>query len=396
MNVLHTLREAWRSWWSPRLEDAGRQPLWAELTITFLFSSAIALGLTAFVWVLSSGRVDLLRQFWVNFLVGQCIGFSIHGLFRLAAALLGAPRIDRWTGWRRALFFAMVPLAGVLLGYLLSFALLDLIDDRSRLRSINGWFVAGAVMIWALLSLFWWRFFVGRVRLAEAQTQLAADRAHAAELQRQAVDAQLRALQAQIEPHFLFNTLANVVSLIDTRPADARRMLERLIDLLRGSLSASRARQTTLGQELDLCRAYLEILAIRMRGRLRFDVDAEAGLRAQPVPPLLLQPLVENAIRHGLEPKVEGGRIGIAVRADGGRLRCTVEDDGVGFGALTRGGGVGLANLRERLAACYGSEARLSVEDAAPGTRVQLLLPLVGTPPAAAENAAADPLPRPA
>ncbi|MDZ7651567.1 MAG: sensor histidine kinase [Burkholderiaceae bacterium] len=275
--------------------------------------------------------------------------------------------------------------------------LLDLMYDRVRLRFLSGWFVAGALMIWALLSLFWWRFYVGKFRLAEAEKQLAADRERAAVLERQALDARLRSLQAQIEPHFLFNTLANVVSLVDAQPADAKRMLERLIDLLRGSLSASRAQHATLGQEADLLRAYLDILAIRMAHRLRYEIAIDVSLRAQPLAPMLLQPLVENAIQHGLEPKVEGGRVRITASERGPELEVVVEDDGVGFGATTRGGGVGLSNLRERLAALYGVRARLAIEDARPGTRARLTLPLDAATPAAtaADRAAATAVPDP-
>jgi two-component sensor histidine kinase len=389
MSIAQTLLTAWRGWWSPYFKDSQSQPLWADLVVTFLFSAAIGLVLTAFSWVFSAGRVDFGRMLWINFVVAQCIGFSIHGGFTLAAALIGADRIDSWTGARRALFFSLVPLGGVVVGYALGFLLLDLVDGRMRLRFLSGWFVAGALMIWALLSLFWWRFYVGKFRLAEAEKQLAADRARAAELQRQALDAQLRTLQAQIEPHFLFNTLANVVSLIDAQPAAAKRMLERLIDLLRGSLSASRAQHATLGQEAELVRAYLDILAIRMGARLRYEIAVDESLRALPLAPMLLQPLVENAIQHGLEPKIDGGRVRVTASARDGSVEIVVEDDGVGFGASTRGGGVGLANLRARLAALFGGQARLAIEDARPGTRVRLSLPRASTASGATFGAAA-------
>jgi sensor histidine kinase YesM len=176
------------------------------------------------------------------------------------------------------------------------------------------------------------------VQSAEAERQAAAERERAAVMQRQATDAQLRVLQAQIEPHFLFNTLANVIGLIEHQPAEARRMLERLIALLRASLSASRADRVSLAQELDLCRAYLEIVAIRMAGRLHYAIEADDAVRGRSLPPLLLQPLVENAIQHGLEPKVEGGRVRIVARARAdGALDLTVEDDGIGFGVLKCG-----------------------------------------------------------
>jgi sensor histidine kinase YesM len=294
--------------------------------------------------------------------------------------------IDQWSGVRRALFFSLVPLTGLVIGYALSFALFALIDKNFHLRWISIWWVTGALMIWAVISFVMWRFYKKELQIAETQQQLALDRARSAELERQAASAQLRTLQAQIEPHFLFNTLANVVSLIDTQPAQARRMLERLIALLRGSLSASRAEQATLGQEFDLCRAYLDILAIRMAGRLAYDVELDPALRALPAPPMLLQPLVENAIQHGLEPKVEGGRVLLRAQQQADAVEVIVQDDGIGFGNLTRGGGVGLSNLRARLATLFAGRARLVIEDAQPGTRVRLLLPLA-TAPALAQAA---------
>jgi two-component sensor histidine kinase len=378
MSILQTLGRAWRNWWSPYFRDSHGQPVWADLAVTFLFSTAIALVLTAFSWVFSGGRVDVSRALWMNLVVAQCIGFSIHGLFTLAAVAIGAERIDSWRGPRRALFFSLIPLAGATIGYALGFTLLSLTAGGLSFRWLTGWFVAGVLMIWAVMSVIWWRFYHHKVKLAEAEQQLAVDRARAAMLERQALDAQLRSLQAQIEPHFLFNTLANVVSLIDRQPADARRMLERLIELLRASLSASRSQQSTLGQEIDLVRTYLDILAIRMAGRLRYEIDVEPALRAYPLAPLLLQPLVENAIQHGLEPKLEGGHVRVVARAEGDVTEIVIEDDGLGFGATTRGGGVGLSNLRERLAALFAGAARLTIEDAQPGTRVRLRLPASG------------------
>ncbi len=377
MHVLSTLRSAWRTWWSPYFRDGEGQPLWAIALVTMLFSAAIGVVLTAFSWVFSAGRLDLWQLLWRNLVISECIGLSIFGLFMLAAKLVGPARIDNWPNLQRALFFSLTPLVGVVIGYAIGFTLLGWAANRSSFSWLSGWFVAGALMIWAVLTLVWWRFYRRELRLAEAEKQLAADRARAAELERQAVDARLRALQAQIEPHFLFNTLANVVSLVDAQPAAAKHMLERLIDLLRVSLSASRARHATFGQEVDLCRAYLEILSIRMGGRLRYEVAVAADLRGLALPPMLLQPLIENAVQHGLEPRVEGGYVRLAAtRIAEGMLEITVEDNGVGFSTLTRGGGVGLTNLRERLAAQYDGRARLAIEDADPGTRVRLVLPM--------------------
>jgi signal transduction histidine kinase len=196
--------------------------------------------------------------------------------------------------------------------------------------------------------------------------------------EKERVHAQLRLLQAQIEPHFLFNTLANVHSLIERRPAEASVMLDHFIAYLRESLAASRAQQGTLAQEFALLRHYLELVRIRMGRRLAFALDLPADLAHEPLAPMLLQPLVENSVRHGLEPKVEGGRVAVQARRDGAMLVIEVHDDGLGFGAQpdSAGTGVGLAHTRERLAVLYDGRATVEVTDAQPGTRVTLRLPL--------------------
>lgn len=193
--------------------------------------------------------------------------------------------------------------------------------------------------------------------------------------EKQLAQARLRMLQAQIEPHFLFNTLANVLSLIDSAPARATAMLEHFIAYLRATLASSRATEGTLAQEAALLRNYLELLQIRMGDRLAYAIDIEPGLERQPLAPMLLQPVVENAIRHGLEPRVQGGRISVEARRAGRRLILCVTDDGMGF-TPGESAGVGLLNLRERLAVLYDGDARLTIEDADPGTRVLIDLPM--------------------
>ena len=379
MSVLSTLRAEWASWWSLSYRDNAAQPLWAGVAVTVLFGTAIALLITAFAWVFAAGRLDLLRAFGANLLVAQCIGFAIFGLHLMTQAIWSADAIDAWSYRRKVIHFSLLPLVGLFIGYGVAFALLGVLPQVLSAERI-GWFIAGVLLIWALITLVYERFWAGKVKLVQAERAAAAERERVAVIERQALDAQLRALQAQIEPHFLFNTLANVTGLIERQPADARRMLERLIELLRASLSASRADQVTLAQELELCRAYLEIVALRMAGRLRYTIEADEAARSRPVPPLLLQPLVENAIQHGLEPKIEGGRVLVRAQQQGEALELIVQDDGAGFGNLTRGGGVGLSNLRERLATLFGDRARLTIEDAQPGTRVRLLLPLSAAP----------------
>jgi signal transduction histidine kinase len=368
-----TLRQAWRAWLSAEwVRERPHSPAWMQLSLTFLFNLAIALVLTALAWGFAR-RVDLAEAFKWNFVIAQCIGFTIHGLFSLGLRLLGPARIEGLNMLQRVLFYAGIPIVGMFIGYGLGLRLLGVDVLRAVLDSPR--ILASMLLFSLLLSALWYTIMANRARVAELEAERARDQARALALERAALDAQLRSLQAQIEPHFLFNTLANVASLIDAAPDKARAMLERLIELLRASLASSRATRTRLEDELRLVRAYLDILALRMGPRLTYSIELEPGLAGCEVPPLLVQPLVENAIRHGLEPKLTGGRVEVVARVQSGQLEVTVSDDGLGFTPDARAG-VGLANLRERLAALYGEAALLRIEDALPGTRVRVSLPL--------------------
>ena len=185
-------------------------------------------------------------------------------------------------------------------------------------------------------------------------------------------DLRLGVLQAQVEPHFLFNTLASVRALVRQDPAQAEATLDALVDFLRATipkLREDRGLHATLGQQLDLCSSYLALMQVRMGGRLTYDVRADQALRAAPFPPSLLITLVENAIKHGIEPRPGPGRIDIDAVRDGDALRVQVRDDGAGLqpGLST---GVGLANVREQLAARYGARAAFVLSPAAQGRGV--------------------------
>jgi signal transduction histidine kinase len=220
---------------------------------------------------------------------------------------------------------------------------------------------------------------LGSKKKAEVRAQAATATAAEEGLKRQLVEAQLKMMQAQVEPHFLFNTLASVDYLIETDPARASTMQKNLIQYLRAALPQMREGSTTLGKELTLCRAYLEILKVRMEDRLQFAITVPQGLSSAQFPPMMLQSLVENAIKHGLEPKAEGGTLTITADIAHGTLRVTVADTGLGFGAAATGGtGVGLANVRERLAALYGGTAKVTVQGNTPsGTIATIEVPYV-------------------
>lgn len=216
-------------------------------------------------------------------------------------------------------------------------------------------------------------------RRADAMVRSAAEVAEHESLRRQVVEARLQTMQAQVEPHFLFNTLASVDYLIETDPARASMMQKNLIQYLRAALPQMRESATYLGREIDLVRAYLEILKVRMEERLHVVIEVPEGLRSAEFPPMMMQSLVENAIKHGLEPKADGGEIRIHAEIVDGELCVSVADTGLGFdpkGAPTAGTGLGLTNIRERLALLYGTRARFSIEPNQPsGTKVTLVVP---------------------
>ncbi len=204
----------------------------------------------------------------------------------------------------------------------------------------------------------------------------------AAQLEAALAQARLQSLRTQLQPHFLFNALNAVASLVHKDPDAAQTMVARLGDLLRSTLDESLQQEVTLRQELELLERYLDIERVRFRDRLTIEIDVAAGLLDARVPYLILQPLVENAIRHGIAERAGPGRITVRAQAEGQTLRLEVEDNGVGGGAASPSPGVGLSNIRARLEYLYGAEGRLSVDDGEKeGLRVALQLPLRrGTP----------------
>ena len=385
MNKMQILRESWRGWMSQSHPSAG--PAWLQYIWTLMFSAGVAAGFTVLGLTLFDPRrvAPGLSEWWETYrgflVVSVAIGFCIHGLFNGVRHIVGVVRIRQFGRWQRTLLYSGVPFTGVALGWLLGMNLLDAAQwhvsgeygsgDQGTGGS-QAWLggVVLSVLIWTVFQL----WFKSRHRALDAERRIA--------------EAQLKLLQGQIEPHFLFNTLANVLGLMDTDMPRARLMLESFVEYLRASLGSLRQEQRTLGQELDLVEAYLRIVKIRMEDRLRYSVDVPEALRALPLPALTLQPLVENAITHGLEPQVEGGCVRVAARLDGGLLTLTVSDDGMGVASAGRhaaqrigtaaGSGTAIANIRERLQQLHSGAASLQLEALLPrGTCATLRLPVV-------------------
>ena len=224
----------------------------------------------------------------------------------------------------------------------------------------------------------------GGKRRAELTARMATQRAETERLERTVLEARMLALQAQIEPHFLFNTLAGIEQLIQTDPPRAAKMQQSLIRYLRSAMPQMRdGRRPSLGQQVSLSSAYLEIMAERMEERLEAVVNVPEGLKTAVFPSMMLQTLVENAIKHGLQPKAAGGRLEIGAEIVDGQLSVYVQDNGTGF-MPSSNDGVGLANIRERLAALYSGRGELIINVPPDGgTRATIRVPYEIAPDAA-------------
>jgi len=308
----------------------------------------------------------------MSLIMANGVGYTLHGLFLVGTYL----KLDAWAHGRgpvtTAVYYTLASTLGVFFGFaVVAFAF----EEGALAWMLQPRWIASLAVSSAIISIIIAMIFFAREKHARVEAELQRERVRFERIEREGALAELRALQAQIEPHFLFNTLANVASLIEPDAATARRMLESFIRFLRASLAATRMQSTTLGAEAELIAAYLDVLKVRMGERLRYRVDVAPDLAGFELPPMLLQPVVENAIRHGLEPKVEGGELVFRARRAGGQVEIDVADTGVGFQPTTRGG-VGLANLRDRLRLIYAERAALRIGENKPaGTVVSLRLP---------------------
>ena len=317
------------------------------LLYTLIFDTLIAVFLTA---------IKFGDGFPVNFIVSQCIGLSI-----CTCVLIAHFFFDNAGPFLKALLVAAALITGTICGaYLGSLASglssAELFERHSLLQLLFLGVMFGSIITY---------FFSSREQIAESRARIQEEKIKRLTSETKAAEAHLKLLQAQIEPHFLFNTLSNVLSLLDTDPARGKSMLVDFIQYLRASLSKIRQQKATLGQEMEMIKAYLNIFKIRMGDRLQYRIELPEELKEKFFPPMLIQPLVENAIRHGLEPKIGGGEILISGEAKDGILRLKVVDTGEGF-KEGKNFGVGLSNIRERLQSLYGNRGRLILEENQP------------------------------
>ena len=325
---------------------------------------------TALICLLA-GLVNYLvrgNYFWLCLLYSFAIGSQISVWISLMTA--GVSRVltrwrgdtpelrEGWVGWGWTLPCVVVSsLLGYTGGVLLANAVTGLHEPLPwEMPGGRGAIAVGFALAISLLGTlsFFSIFRLNGLRLAQAQAQ------------QQAAEARLTLLQSQLEPHMLFNTLAHLRVLIKLRPDEAQRMLDRLIDYLRATLLASRATEHSLADEFARLADYLALMHVRMGERLRVALDLPPELAGIAIPPLLLQPLVENAIKHGLEPHVDGGELRVTASRAGDRLVLAVADSGAGLATRTElpavGTGFGLSQVRERLAQRYGEGARFDLQ----------------------------------
>jgi signal transduction histidine kinase len=306
--------------------------------------------------------------------------------------LVVVPVYNRTRGpaWLRYALLILALLVSLAVGVFLARALenngwwVDPSDDGSNdplLAYISAYVSYGSLCVLSVIVYVY-------LRAADASAARAqeAEQARARFVERME-QARLKMLQAQIEPHFLFNTLANVRRLYQTSPTDAAAMFDNLMRYFEVALPHMRADHSTLGREADLTLAFLSIQRIRMGRRLEFTVNVPSALREAELPPMMLLTLVENAIKHGLAPLPEGGRVDVSAHAAGDEIEVRVVDTGRGFAESSSGGGTGLANIRARLAALYGSRGRVTLAVNTPrGIAASITAPLVHAPAVEVES----------
>jgi sensor histidine kinase YesM len=325
---------------------------------TLLLIAAINTGYAGVLWS------DDPRPFWHPFVTCQLYGFAIAYCINVAA-----PWDRRHPILRVALASAIGTLIGVILVILVKRYSVEYVTREAH------------VFLWNFVTGTFNGFLVGLIFVFQFRETRAITALHKAEadrhlLSKQAIEAELKLLQAQVEPHFLFNTLASVQYLTETNPKQAGELLGHLIGYLRAALPQLRAGSTTLGKEAKLAEAYLNVIRTRVGARLDFSLDIPPALAEHPFPPNLLLSLVENAIKHGIEPAAAGGRVEVSARSEHDALVVRVADTGQGL-ADCAAQGLGLRNVRERLAALYGEHARLSLEANTPrGARATIVLPI--------------------
>ena len=345
---------------------------WGDIARSYFNTTLFCIAIAITIWLLG-----LAEPLWASFAVSFSIGYCVS-----TTAIVLQPLFIRFM----SPFYASIPttLIGVGLGVALGGYLI--LGDARFFFLDENFSTPILALFFGILGLL---FFTTQSKLEETRAALADARATQLIQDKAHLETQLKLLQAQIEPHFLFNTLSNVVGMIRDQPEGAEQTLINLTTLLRANLQRTRARTTTISDELAIIEALLKINQIRMGERLHFEIHVDENLDSQPLPPMLLQPLVENALKHGIEPLEDGGWVRIQISATAEQLDIQIKDTGVGLHTTAvreeNGSGVGIANVQNRLVALFGDAASLTLEENQPqGMIAHLSLPrtLSATPSA--------------
>lgn len=323
-----------------------------RIVIVCLFYALVACALSSlFMTTLSFCDEGLA----VTFILTQCIGLSACLCFLITFSLY-KPR-NRFI---QILMVVITMILGAVLGSLLGAVLTagkNPFEFLRRQKDLISLYIFYSGMIGSIAIYLY--FFRERIFAAEALIQ--EERIKRLSTEKKVAESNLRVLQAQVEPHFLFNTLSGILSLLETDPEKGKTMLLNFMQYLRASLDKTRDRTSTIEQEIEIIRAYLEIFKVRMGDRLGYRIDVPDRIRHLPFPSMIIQPVVENAIKHGLESKIEGGWIDISFRTKGNLLRVEIADTGLGFDEKTELG-FGLSNIKERIDSLYGGEGQIVLE----------------------------------
>lgn len=335
-----------------------------------ILMDGIIIGAANTMFALAATVIGPFKNFLPNFIMAHSLGITVS-LAILFSVLIFRPRT-----WKLFLLIAGIDICfGLFIGLQISFIILRYFFDivlSWQTQNLGPQAMLAGIMASAVILY----FLTTKIRLRYRNEMIEQEKIKRMAVEKESLLANLRMLQAQIEPHFLFNTLSNILSLIDTKPDKGKSMLLDLTKYLRTSLSRTLPEKTMLSQEITMIKAYLDIQKIRMDERLNYTIDVPDNLWQHPFPPMLLQPLVENALKHGLEPKVEGGEIVIRAIRDNGLLKVEVSDTGLGFSDFDTSR-VGITNVRERLGLLFGEKGRLIIEENKPhGVRAIIEVPI--------------------
>lgn len=335
----------------------------SSLAITAVFNTAIALVLN--FMVIKEPR------FWEVFVISQFTGLSICLSVQIGM-FISDEKLKKWMGG----CIAGGLIVGVIVGGLLSLGFSSIfygLDLGYYYKHVFSYIAVFGVVFGVPIIY----FFSAREKLIQSEKRIQNEKIKRLTMEKEAAMTTLRLLQAQIEPHFLFNTLSNVISLFDIDVEKAKQMLIDVNEYLRISLARTRQEMITLSQELDLVRQYLDIFKIRMGKRLSYEINDNTGNPDFLFPPLIVQPLVENAIKYGLEPKVAGGRISIDCQIEKDMLSIVISDTGNGLDDNANQAGIGINNVSQRLESIYGTRAGLTLTQNHPsGIKAVIRVPL--------------------